>query len=124
MSPEHVAIMNARLLDADAVRAACAELEKPLTLGYELTDGPDGETVFWTMAFEDTVRFSLDSEPADLLFKGDWARMIRTTMASRRGEQDDPGLETVGDLEVMTTVAPAFAAAQAVGTVAVQFPDV
>jgi hypothetical protein len=124
MSPEHVAAMNAILEDNESVRAQCSLLEKPLTLGYELLDGPDGETVYWSMAFTDTVRFGLEKVDADLLFRGDWTRMIRATHRSRAGEAKDPGVEAVGDLDVMTAVGPAFAAAQAVATLPVQFPEV
>lgn len=124
MSPEHIALMNALLEDNAAVRAECALLLKPLTLGYELVDGPRGETVYWSMAFTDTVRFGLEQVDADLLFRGDWGRMLRASKSARDGGQEDPGVAPVGDLEVLTTIGPAFAVAQSVATVPVQFPDV
>jgi hypothetical protein len=124
MSPEHVATMNA-ILDTDAaVRKACAELEKPLTMGYELSDGPGGETVYWSMTFTDTVRFGLEKTDADLLFTGDWANMIRATMSSRQGKPVDPGVVPVGDMGVLQAIGPVFALAQGVATVPVEFPEV
>jgi hypothetical protein len=124
MSPEHVAVMNALLEDDEAVRAACADLAAPFTLGYELADGPGGETVHWSMAFTDTVRFGLEKVDADLLFRGDWARMVRASKGNRDGQPGDPGVEPVGDLEAFQRVAGVFAAAQAAATVPVQFPEV
>jgi hypothetical protein len=124
MSPEHVAVMNEILEDNEAVRDQCALLEKPLTLGYELVDGPGGETVYWSMAFTDTVRFGLEQVDADLLFRGDWARVVRASKSGREGRQDDAGVVPVGDLEVLATVGPAFAVAQSIATVPVQFPEV
>jgi len=124
MSPEHVAAMNAILEKDDAVRTACAELEKPLTMGYALSDGPDGETVYWAMTFTDTVRFSLEKVDADLLFTGDWTRMVRASRDSRGGQTTDPGVEAVGDLAVLQSTGRVFALAQAVATVPVEFPEV
>jgi hypothetical protein len=124
MSPEHIAVMNDLLERSDAVRAACLELDEPFTMGYELEDGPDGNTVHWSMAFAETVRFSLDKVDADLLFRGDWARMVRATRDSREGRPTDPGVEAVGDMAGFQKVAPVFAVAQSVATVPVEFPDV
>lgn len=124
MSQEHVAAMNAILEKDASVRAACAELEKPLTMGYELTDGPDGETVYWSMTFTDTVRFGLEKTDADLLFAGDWARMVRASKSHRDGEPTDPGVVPVGDRGVLQATQRVFALAQAVATMPVEFPEV
>jgi hypothetical protein len=124
MSPRHVAQMNAILERDEAVRRACAELETPVTMGYELADGPDGETVHWSMSFGDTVRFGLEKVDADLLFCGDWKRMVRASRASRDGNPEDPGVVPVGDLALLETVGPVFALAQGVATIPVEFPDV
>ena len=124
MSPEHVAAMNAILEADENVRAACAELEKPVTLGYRLTDGPDGETVHWRMTFTDTVRFSLDDTEADLLLTGDWATMVRASRAQREGQVIDPGVVPTGDLSAIQATSRVFALAQAVATVPVAFPEV
>jgi hypothetical protein len=124
MSPEHVAAMNAILEGDAAVRTACAELEKPFTMGYALSDGPHGETVYWAMTFTDTVRFSLEKTDADLLFTGDWARMVRASRDNRSGQATDPGVEAVGDLNVLQTIGPVFALAQAIATIPVEFPEV
>jgi hypothetical protein len=124
MSPEHEAAMNQLLDGADSVRAACVELDEPFILGYELTDGPDGETVYWSMTFDDTVRFGLDKVEADLLFRGDWARMVRASKGSRDGTPTDPGVVAIGDMAAFQKVAPVFAVAQSVATVPVEFPEV
>jgi len=124
MSPEHVAAMNAILEKDAAVRAACAELEKPVTMAYELADGPDGDTVWWSMTFTDTVRFGLEKTDADLLFTGDWKRMVRASKSSRDGDATDPGVVPVGDLAVIQATGRVFALAQAVATVPVEFPEI
>lgn len=124
MSPEHVARMNAILAADEAVRRACSELDAPVMLAYALADGPGGETVHWTMSFTDTVRFGLEAVEADLLFTGDWQRMIRASKASREGSPQGPGVIPVGDLTLLETVGPVFALAQGVATIPVEFPDV
>lgn len=126
MSQEHVDAMNELLERSADVREACAATPTGpagRVLAYRLTDGPEGSTVRWSITFTDTVRFALEEHPSpDVTFVGDWSRMIRAARASRAGEPLDPGVEVVGDLEVMAAVGPAFAAAQAVATLPVEFP--
>jgi hypothetical protein len=124
MSEEHVSRMNAILDKDEAVRRACADLDRVITMGYELADGPGGETVYWSMTFADTVRFGLERPEADLVFVGDWKRMVSASRATRGGKPEDPGVQAVGDLTVLEQVGPVFALAQAVATVPVEFPDV
>lgn len=127
MSPAHVHAMNELLVDAPSVHAACKELDRRYALCYELGDGPEGRPVYWSMTFDpDTgVRMGLDKpERADLTFVGDWAQMIRASVAQRRGEQHDPGMDVRGDPSVMESVGAVFAAAQQVATIDVTFPDV
>lgn len=125
MSPQHVAAMN-ELLDASAeVRAACAALPEPRAMGYELTNGPDGETVHWTVSFNGTVQFSLDrAERADVGFKGDWAQMIRATRANRDGGAVDPGVTVAGDPAALAEIGPVLERARSVATLPVEFPEV
>lgn len=125
MSPEHVKQINEILAADEAVRTACAGLERPLTMGYALSDGPDGATVYWAMTFTDTVRFSLDQVDADLLFTGDWARMVRASRANREGRTTDPGVLPVGDLELIKVIGPVFAVATtSTAGLPVSFPDI
>jgi hypothetical protein len=125
MSKEHVAAMNERLREDEGVRAECGKLGRPYAMAYRLSDGPVGETVHWTMSFDDTVQFSLDEHPSpDISFVGDWSRMVRASAANRKGEQLDPGVRLEGDVSVMETVGPVFAKAQSVATLPVDFPDV
>jgi hypothetical protein len=123
MSPEHVAVMNEMLSEDEQVRQACSELDRPVTIAYELADGPDASAVHWSMTFADTVRFGLAPIEADILFVGDWARMVRATRAGRDGDALDPGLEVVGDYAGFEAVAPVFAIAKRVATLPVEFPD-
>ena len=76
------------------------------------------------MTFTDTVRFGLDevAEP-DVLFVGDWRQMILASQGNRSGERLDPGVVMQGDMAVMEEIGPAFAAAQGLATIPVEFPE-
>ena len=123
MSAEHVAAMNAVLAADGTVRAACAALAKQVTIAYELSDGPGGTTVYWSIAFAETVRFGLEPTAADLVLRGDWARMVHAAKANRQGQVEDPAVLPVGDVTVMQAVAPVFALASNVATLPVVFPE-
>ena len=124
MSQEHVDLMNALLAPSEDVRAACAQLAGPRTLGYALTDGPDGADVHWRVTCADTVRFSLDAGPADVLLVGDWAQMIRASRATRDGEVIDAGVRVEGDASVVGEVGRILEVARSVAVVDVSFPEV
>ena len=125
MSPEHVAAMNDLLDHSAEVRTACSVLRQPRVLAYELSNGPDGRTVHWTVTFDRTVHFSLEpSEQPDVLMRGDWAQMIRATTAGRRGESADPGVSVSGDVQVLEEVGPVLELGRSVATLDVEFPEV
>ena len=124
MSPEHVDRMNALLAGSEELRAACAGLAAPRVMAYRLADGPAGRTVHWRMLFHDTVRFELTEGPAEVVYVGDWAQMIRAARAGRDGAVVDPGLRVEGDPAVLTEIAPVMELARDVATVPVDFPEV
>jgi hypothetical protein len=123
MSPEHIRAMNAVLAADESVRAACADLARPVVIGYELTDGPGGDIVYWSVALTDTVRFGLEPTEADLVFRGDWAAMVHAAQSHRQGGQEDAGIVPVGDLSVLESVGPVLALARRVATLPVEFPN-
>lgn len=124
MSPEHVAAMN-ELLDTSAeVRAACSAIPQARVIAYALEDGPDGRTVDWTVSFDGTVRFSLDpATNPDVVLRGDWGKLMRTSAANRRGESADPGVTVEGDVSVLADVGPVLDLARSVATLDVDFPQ-
>jgi hypothetical protein len=123
MSAQHVAAMNDILDRSPEVRAACALLPGPRTVGYRLAHGPDGATVHWAVTFQETVVFGLDWRDADVVFVGDWAAAVRSAQARREGGAVDPALSVEGDAAVLKEVGPALAAAAAIAVVPVEFPD-
>ena len=124
MSQEHVDRMNALIESSAEVRTASAQLSAPRTLAYRLIDGPGGADVHWRVACRDTVRFSLDDGPADVVLVGDWAQMIRSSRAARDGAVVDPGLRVEGDPSVLAEVGPVLEVARTVATIDVRFPEV
>jgi hypothetical protein len=123
MSAEHVEMMNAVLDRSPDVRAACATLPRPLRMGYCLHDGPDGEPVHWTVSFADTISFSLDEQPCDVLFTGDWrTMMLASASAAQRQELVDTGLVASGDETLIEPLGAVLAAAQS-AAVPATFPD-
>ena len=62
MSLRHVDILNRRLVESQALVKLCSELERDLSLLYELHDGPGGSEVFWRTDFtrSDGIFFSLE----------------------------------------------------------------
>jgi hypothetical protein len=125
MSQQHVDLMNALLKDADAVKEMCASLEARRVLTYDLTGGPDGDTVHWTMTIEATVQFSLDRPShADVVLTGDWSRMIRASRGAQTGAPQDPGLTVHGDMALVAQVSSILATARDVAAVPVTFPAV
>jgi hypothetical protein len=123
MSPEHVAAMNAILAGDRSVLEACAQLAKPVTMGYQLVDGPGGETVHWRVTIAKTVQFSLGKGNSDVLLTGDWGRVIRASQAQREGTECEPGVVPSGDLSLLASVAPVLAIASRVATLPVEFPE-
>jgi hypothetical protein len=125
MSQEHVDAMNALLRDSELVREACRALPTPRTWTYELAGGPGGQVVNWTVRFADTVEFSLGKPAgrADVVFTGDWARMMRATKAARAGRALDAGATVAGDGVVLAMSRPVLEVARGVATLPVDFPD-
>jgi predicted dienelactone hydrolase len=128
MSYTHVFIMN-RLLAADpAVKAAAAELDRAYNMVYELSNGPNGKTVWWDMRFdpEHGVSFSLQEpeSPADLTYKSDYAAYIRFIKAMSEGKQEEEPITVEGDPGMIEAVSAVFAASQKAATVRAEFPDV
>lgn len=124
MSPEHIAIMNDRLAASVEVREICSDLERPISLAYVLADGPDGQTVHWTVSFDETVSFGLEPKDADVTLRGDWTRMVRTSRGAREGEDSDPGIVPEGDLALLAKIQELIGAIHPYGAVPVTFPDV
>lgn len=123
MSQQHVDRMNALLESSAEVRSACSQLPAPRTLAYRLAEGPDGRDVHWRVTCRDTVQFSLDDGPADLVLVGGWAQMIRSSRAARDGEAVDAGVSVEGDPAVLAEVGPVLAVARTAATVDVRFPE-
>ena len=126
MSPEHVTTMNALLEESADVRAAACELDRDYVLAYRLSDALDGRMEHWTMTLgPDGVRFALEPAAApDLEVQAAYAEMIRSVQRARAGEPPETELTPVGDLAVLERIAPVYAVAQQVATVAVEFPEV
>ena len=124
MSAEHVAAMNTLLADSAEVREAGIALGRTYRLAYVLSDGRDGGDEHWLMSLGPAgVRFALEPEPdADITFRADWRAIVDTSKAAREGRDLDPGVTVEGDVTVLATVAPAFAAAQRVATLEVDWP--
>ncbi|HVV76138.1 MAG TPA: hypothetical protein VHC43_08895 [Mycobacteriales bacterium] len=124
MSAEHVEAMNALLVDATGVRAACRRLPRPYVIAYRLSDGPGGQDVHWTVAFDDTVRFGLTQHPQpDVVIVGAWREMVLASAASRTGQAREPEVRYEGDDQALVVTAPVLEEARAVATVPVEFPD-
>jgi len=123
MSEEHVAEMNALLLNSESVRAACADLDEPRRMQYDLRDGPDGVDVHWLVTFDRTLSFGLDPHPQpDITITCDWADMIRTSAASRAGEATSPSITVEGDGALLAQLSAILEVGRAVATVDVVFP--
>jgi pimeloyl-ACP methyl ester carboxylesterase len=125
MSPEHVAIANARLAAAPGVRAECAKLDRDYRIAYVLSDGPGGATVHWQMGFDrgGTAWLALGapSAKADVTIRGDYDAMVRASKATREGKSAPAAFETEGDPGTLQRIAPALVAARAAATVDVEF---
>ncbi|MFD4640034.1 hypothetical protein ACFWN2_22160 [Lentzea sp. NPDC058436] len=127
MSQQHVDLMNEILAADEESRAECAKLDRAHWMVYELEDGD--RVVWWTVEFDPGrgVRFGLRPPPADapaLLYRGDHRAVVEATRQGKReGGGDAPPVTTHGDPEVLTTIAPAFAAARRAATIPSEFPD-
>lgn len=124
MSPEHVAAMNAALVDDAEVRAACAALGGPKVLAYRLSDGPGGSTVHWTVTFDGTVSFGLEHDPrADVVLVGDWGAVVRATAAQREGRTESPVVSFEGDVALLGSLVPVLDAARQRASFDTTFPE-
>lgn len=126
MSQAHVDEMNAILQEAFTVTEACRALDRSYALHYDLSDGPGGQQIHWSMVFDPTtgVRMGLDAKDADLTFVGDWTDAIRASAAQRLGNSYNPGFLVEGDVGILDTVSAAYDEAQRLAAVEVTFPDV
>lgn len=124
MSPEHVAAMNRKLASSAEVREAGEVLHRTYTMSYVLSGGRDGVDEHWLMSLgPDGVQFALEPKAdADIVFRGDWRRMVDASKAAREGCQLDPGVTVEGDVGVVTAVEHVFATAQQVATMEVDWP--
>jgi hypothetical protein len=125
MSPEHVSTMNELLAGSAAVKAAASALDREYVLEYQLTGSPSGGITYWSMRFSPSgVAFHLSpAANVDLLFSGDWSVAIAEARASREGRVADSEIPMTGDPAALEAITPVFAAAAAVGTVPVDWPD-
>jgi acetylornithine deacetylase/succinyl-diaminopimelate desuccinylase-like protein len=127
MSPEHVALANARLATAQDVRRETAKLDRDYRIAYALSDGPGGATVHWQMGFDrgGTAWLALGAPatPADVTIRSDYRAMVLASKAAREGRRvPDPSTKE-GDTTILQRIAPALAAARAAATVDVTFPE-
>lgn len=125
MSQEHVDVMNALLIDNEAVKEACRGLGVPRALSYDLTDGPGGSLVHWGVLLGNTLQFSLERpENPDVVLAADWSAMILATQAGRNGEVLDAGVTVTGDAALLARIDAVLEVARPIGAVPVVFPDV
>ncbi len=125
MSYTHVFVMNRLLAANDESKSAAAALDRSYVMAYELTNGPDGETVWWHLRFDPQsgMSFSLAApESADVTFKADYTATIDAMKALRDGEGGAPEFDVSGDEGVLEATAEAFAAGQRAATVPTLFP--
>ena len=125
MSAEHVDRMN-ELLAVDAPsKAACAALERPWHVVYELRHGSD--TVWWTMRFDpaDGVSFALQppERPADVLFRGDCGAVLDAMRRIKAGDKTvQLPLTLLGDPNGLTVIDTAYQAAQDAAALDTEIP--
>ena len=130
MSPEHVDLMNSRLAEDAASKAACAKLEKPYVVGHRLNDGPEGTTVFWSMIFDPAqgVRFSLEphdaDNPPDSVTVTSYNNMIRMTLDQANMAKYAADMVMEGDADPMAVIGEAFQAGHAAAAVKTIMPEV
>jgi hypothetical protein len=125
MSAEHVAAMNLRLRDDQAVRAACRRIDDgPHVMLYRLRDGSAGEDVLWAVHVDETVRFELaDHLHPDVVLTGDWWRMIEAVRAGREGRAVEADLRVEGDLRVVASLMAVLDVARPVATMPTSLPE-
>jgi pimeloyl-ACP methyl ester carboxylesterase len=126
MSPEHVAIMNARVARAAEVQRRCAALGRSYIVAYVLTDAPLGASAHWRVEAGpgSGVRFALGPATADVTIHCDYRAMLAATQDARAGRPaSPPGARTEGDAEALRAVAEILALARAAATVDVDFPE-
>jgi hypothetical protein len=108
MSQEHVDRMNEILRGVPEVQEAAAGLGTERVLAYELSDGPDGDTVWWTVTVGPAsgFRFGLDPPAAapDVVLRADWKQMIRATAASKSGGEAQLDQHVDGDPAVLQQI--------------------
>ncbi len=127
MSNEHIDLMNNLLAASPDIRSAISKLQQETIVTYELSNGPDGQTVYWTSSYApDEFRLSLapPSRPADITHRADWAQMVRAAKANREGRQVETEVQTIGDQQAFARVAHIFELGRQVATVDCEFPDV
>ena len=130
MGPTHVLRMNRLTLADENTRLEVAKLDKRYVLAYELTDAPQG-TEWWLLVFDPEVGMYFDLRApiegeADLTFRGDYAEYIQFIQKASAGEvavEDEP-VERIGNVQMIETIGPAFAAGRAVAGMPAQFPEV
>ncbi|MFC8725629.1 alpha/beta hydrolase family protein [Streptomyces bacillaris] len=127
MSPEHIEAMRGLLHGEPAVLAVCRDLDRRYGISYVLTDGPGGEEIHWQMTFDPVTGVHVelgDPDHADVVYRGDWATVMLTAAARRRGEAPPDPLVVDGDPAVLDRIGPAFASAHRVAAIETSLPDV
>ena len=126
MSTAHVEVVNRLLEESLEFREFTAKLSSERVLTYELSDGPSGETVYWTVRTgPQGARFSLgppDRAP-DVILRARWSRMMRAARASPRGERYDAAIQVQGDASVLACIERVLEAARKVATMDCEFPE-
>jgi hypothetical protein len=108
------------MAESPEVQQILSGLERPLGLAYELTNGPDGKPVYWSLAFGDTAEFGLAPDrDADVTMRGDWKSMIQLTL----GQPAESEVVPTGDLGQLPKLMELIEAIRPYGAVPVEFPD-
>jgi hypothetical protein len=127
MSQEHVDRMNEILRGVPEVQEAAAKLGAERVMAYELLDGPDGETVWWTVTVgpEAGFRFGLD-EPGspDVVLRTGWRDMLRATAASKSGGDYPLAPEVIGDQAALQQIMTVLEIGRPHATLETVIPDV
>ncbi len=126
MSAAHVELLNRLLGESLEFREFTAKLSCERVLTYQLSDGPGGETVHWTVRTGPRgTWFSLgppDRTP-DVIVSARWPGMIRAARASRRGERHEVAIQVQGDASVLACIERVLEAARRIATVDCEFPQ-
>ena len=125
MSSVHVEAMNQALRQSVEFQSVAATLPRQMALTYELHDGPQGQTIHWTLrAGPEGTEFSLSrpDRASDIYIRADWVDMIRAAVATRRGEHQAVAMDVQGDQSDLRRIESVLQVARRVATFDCEFP--